>query len=93
MADNLSYWNIIRVGFLNTPVDVDPVTKENMEKLSSYMDKYDVVIANDGSFKTLNKWLVKIIDQEYKDYHRKKKERQEKKSRGLKVSTDEDFSD
>ena len=42
MVSNVNYSNLITIGFLNKP--------RNEDDLPQYLEKYDVVIVNDGSF-------------------------------------------
>jgi hypothetical protein len=47
MIKNLCYDNLICIGFLNSPTNLE-------EELKAYLQKYDVVIVNDGSFEVPN---------------------------------------
>ena len=47
MVNNLDYENLICIGFLNSPTNLE-------EELKAYLQKYDVVIVNDGSFEVPN---------------------------------------
>jgi len=46
MVSNVDYDNLIAIGFLNKP--------RNAEDLNQYLEKFDVVIVNDGSFEVPN---------------------------------------
>ena len=54
MADNIDYDNLITIGFLNNPKDLS-------KEVKNYLTKYDVVIANEGSFVEVNRILKEII--------------------------------
>jgi 2-hydroxy-3-keto-5-methylthiopentenyl-1-phosphate phosphatase len=43
MVANIDYTHLIKIGFLNTPKDLE-------KELNAYLEKYDIVIVNDGSF-------------------------------------------
>ena len=51
MKDSFDYENILTIGFLNEDIQ---------DKLQEYMDSYDIVIANDGSFNKVLEILSKI---------------------------------
>ena len=47
MINNVDYENLICIGFLNSPRKLE-------EEVKAYLEKYDVVIVNDGSFEVPN---------------------------------------
>ena len=47
MVKNVNYENLICIGFLNSPKDID-------KEVNAYLEKYDVVIVNDGTFEVPN---------------------------------------
>lgn len=51
MAEKMNSHTIISIGFLNQYID---------EKLNTYMEKFDIVITNDGSFEYVNKLLESV---------------------------------
>ena len=51
MKDSLEYTDILTIGFLNEDIH---------DKLQEYMDSYDVVIINDGSFNKVLEIFSKI---------------------------------
>ena len=57
MINNINYENLIAIGFLNNPKDLK-------KDVDNYLTKYDVVIANEGSFIEVNRILKEIIDED-----------------------------
>ncbi len=57
MVANVDYNNLITVGFLNNPKDLS-------KELKVFFSKYDVVIANEGSFVEVNRILKEIVPDE-----------------------------
>lgn len=53
MVKNVDYDNLISFGFLNKP--------RSDKDLGQYLEKFDVVIVNDGSFEVPNQILNEII--------------------------------
>ena len=53
MAENIEYENLISIGFLNSP--------KNELDVKKYLEKYDIVITNDGSFEIPLEILKAVI--------------------------------